>query len=63
MRRHEFIKVIGGVAAVSWPLTVHAQQPERVRRIGVLMAFADPAAQSYVTAFRGCAHKARVGRR
>ena len=34
MRRREFIKVIAGSAA--WPLVVRAQQPERVRRIGVL---------------------------
>jgi ABC-type uncharacterized transport system substrate-binding protein len=51
MRRREFIKVIGGVVAASWPLVALAQQPERVRRIGVLMA-AEPAQQSYVAAFR-----------
>ena len=36
MRRREFIKVIAGSAA--WPLVVRAQQPERMRRIGVLQA-------------------------
>jgi len=36
MRRREFIKVIAGSAA--WPLVVRAQQPERVRRIGVLQS-------------------------
>ena len=51
MRRREFITLLGGVAA-SWPFAVRAQQPERVRRVGVLMAVADPSAQSYVTAFR-----------
>ena len=56
MRRREFIKVIGGVAAVSWPITAHAQQPERVRGIGVLMGV-DQAQQSYVTAFQGALTK------
>jgi putative tryptophan/tyrosine transport system substrate-binding protein len=56
MRRREFIKLVGGAAA-GWPLVARAQQSERVRRIGVLMASADPVAQSYVTAFRGALTK------
>ena len=54
MKRREFISLIGGSAAV-WPLAVRAQQPQRLRRIGVLIGFAesDPAVQSWLGAFRG----------
>jgi putative tryptophan/tyrosine transport system substrate-binding protein len=53
MQRREFITFLGG-AVVAWPLTAHAQQPERMRRIGVLMGYAesDREAQANVAAFR-----------
>ncbi|MGC1592962.1 MAG: ABC transporter substrate-binding protein, partial [Pseudolabrys sp.] len=52
MRRREFITLIGGAAA-AWPFAVRAQQPERMRRIGILLpATADDAEfQAWVGAF------------
>src|ERR1700726_4477736 len=51
MRRREFITLLGGAAA--WPLVAGAQQPDRMRRVGVLSGLADdPEGQARVAAFR-----------
>jgi putative tryptophan/tyrosine transport system substrate-binding protein len=58
MRRREFITLFGR-AAMMWPVAARAQQPGRMRLIGVLMGYAesDPVAQSEVAAFLGALTK------
>ena len=53
VKRREFMGLLGGAAA-AWPLVTFAQSPERMRRIGVVMAYAedDPNGQIQVEAFR-----------
>jgi putative tryptophan/tyrosine transport system substrate-binding protein len=59
MRRREFISLVGGTA--TWPLVARAQQPVRMRRIGVLVTLAenDVQAQVRVRAFEE--HLAQLG--
>ena len=53
LNRRELVMLLGGAAA-AWPLAGRAQQAERMRRIGVLMSYAesDPDGQTFIAAFR-----------
>jgi putative ABC transport system substrate-binding protein len=58
LKRRDFITLLSGAAA-TWPLVARAQQTGPVRRIGVLIGFAesDPSVRTWLAAFRAALAK------